>query len=125
MTIVKMPRGADTRRQPPPSVPVLGQTHSHRRCMKKIFLPAFAFLLLCGAETARAQDTASAPLPTPAVTAEPAGPFRTDTAAQPGVPCVRQVRRIPPPPSPRSFRRQWPLAAVGSIAGWFVGDRIV
>jgi hypothetical protein len=97
--------------------------------MKKIIALASVFLLLSGVETARAQDTASAPLPTPAPTpaptAEPAGPFRTDTVAQPSVPCVRQVRRIAPPPSPRSFRRQWPLAAVGSIAGWFAGDRIV
>lgn len=64
--------------------------------------------------------------PAPAVEAsEPAGPYRTDAVVQPAAPCVRQVRRIPPPPSPRSFRRQWPLAAVGSIAGWFVGDRMV
>ncbi|HEX6042397.1 hypothetical protein, partial [Longimicrobium sp.] len=39
--------------------------------------------------------------------------------------CVRQVRRIPPPPSPRSFRRQWPLTAVGAMVGWFAADRVV
>lgn len=67
----------------------------------------------------------------PAVTAAPAeleGPYRTDVVVQPGAPaaaCVRQVRRIPPPPSPRGFRRQWPLAAVGSIAGWIAADRMV
>lgn len=58
-------------------------------------------------------------------TPELAGPYRTDVPPQAAPPCVRQVRRVPPPPSPRSFRRQWPLAAVGAIAGWFVGDRIV
>jgi hypothetical protein len=102
--------------------------------MKKIFVPALAsVLVLSGVQTVRAQDPAPAPAPqpapapapTPAPVAEPAGPFRTDTVPQANVPCVRQVRRIPPPPSPRSFRRQWPLAAVGSIVGWFVGDRIV
>ncbi len=121
--------------------------------MKKIFLSAFVFVLvLSGVRTAHAQDTipavptvrtadtltaidtipalptipaepASAVVPAPAV--EPAGPYRAEPAAPASVPCVRQVRRIPPPPSPRSFRRQWPLAALGSIAGWFVGDRIV
>jgi hypothetical protein len=115
--------------------------------MKKIFALALAFLLvLAGVETARAQDTIAAnpandtiptvsappaePAPTPVSTpaapaVEPAGPYRADSVSQAAVPCVRQVRRIPPPPSPRSFRRQWPLAALGSIAGWFVGDRIV
>lgn len=102
--------------------------------MKKIVFPALAFLLvLSNVESARAQDstavrdTASVPVQdsTSASVADPAGPFRTDAAPQAGAPCVRQVRRIPPPPSPRSFRRQWPLAALGSIAGWFVGDRLV
>jgi hypothetical protein len=101
--------------------------------MKKIIPAALASLLvLCGVETAHAQTTPRdtiAATPTPrdstAAAAELAGPYRTDTVPQPSAPCVRQVRRIPPPPSPRSFRRQWPLAAVGSIVGWFVGDRIV
>ncbi|HEV3051185.1 MAG TPA: hypothetical protein VGX50_12805 [Longimicrobium sp.] len=96
--------------------------------MKKILFPALAlFMVLCGAETARAQDSTSVAVPdsTPVPAVQPAGPFRTDTVAQPAAPCVRQVRRIPPPPSPRSFRRQWPLTALGSIAGWFVGDRLV
>jgi hypothetical protein len=105
--------------------------------MKKILLPAFVFLLaILGVEPAYAQDTipanpavdtipAPAPAVEPAAAVEPAGPYRADPAAPAGVPCVRQVRRIPPPPSPRSFRRQWPLAAVGSIVGWFAGDRIV
>jgi len=115
--------------------------------MKTILVPGLALLLvLSGVQAARAQDTIPA-VPTvrtadtltaidtipalPAIPAEPApavdpaGPYRAEPAAQPGVPCVRQVRRIAPPPSPRSFRRQWPLAALGSIAGWFVGDRIV
>lgn len=96
--------------------------------MKKILSPALAlFLVLCGAETARAQDSTSVAMPdsTPAPAEEPAGPFRTDTVPQPAAPCVRQVRRIPPPPSPRSFRRQWPLTALGSIVGWYIGDRLV
>jgi hypothetical protein len=104
--------------------------------MTKILVVALAALfVLAGAENAQAQDTTSVPArdttsvpvqdsaSAPAV--EPAGPYRTDAVAQPGAPCVRQVRRIPPPPSPRSFRRQWPLAAVGSIAGWFAADRVV
>jgi hypothetical protein len=87
--------------------------------MKTILIPALLSLLaLCGVEAAHAQDTTAVPV------TEPVGPFRADTA-RPGVPCVRQVRRIPPPPSPRSFRRQWPLAAVGSVVGWFIGDRLV
>lgn len=104
--------------------------------MTKILASALVSLLvLAGAETAHAQDstsvtardTTSAPAPDTmsAPAAEPAGPYRTDAAAQPGTPCVRQVRRIAPPPSPRSFRRQWPLAALGSIAGWFAADRVV
>lgn len=100
--------------------------------MKTIIPAALAFLLvLCGVETAHAQATprdttaAATPRDSAAATAELAGPYRTDTVPQSSTPCVRQVRRIPPPPSPRSFRRQWPLAAVGSIVGWFVGDRIV
>lgn len=70
-----------------------------------------------------------APPAAPAPAAEPAGPYRTDvaapTAAPSTTPCVRQVRRIPPPRSPRSFRRQWAFAALGSIAGWFAADRVV
>lgn len=100
--------------------------------MKKIIPAAFASLLVfCGVETAHAQTTprdttaASTPRDSAATTPELAGPYRTDTVPQSSAPCVRQVRRIPPPPSPRSFRRQWPLAAVGSIVGWIVGDRIV
>ncbi|HEX6373858.1 MAG TPA: hypothetical protein VF006_33325 [Longimicrobium sp.] len=115
--------------------------------MKNILLPAFVSLLvLARVETADAQDTipanpaidtiptisappaepVAAPIPPPAAPAvEPAGPYRADSVSQAAVPCVRQVRRIPPPPSPRRFRRQWPLAAVGSVVGWFVGDRIV
>lgn len=104
--------------------------------MKKILLPAFVSLLVVASvETARAQDTTAVPVrdsvaatvadSAAAPVAEPVGPVRTGPAAQPGAPCVRQVRRIPPPPSPRSFRRQWPLAALGSVAGWFVGDRLV
>jgi hypothetical protein len=96
--------------------------------MKKILSPAVAlFLVLCGAETARAQDSTSVSVPDsiPAPAVEPAGPLRTDTTVHSTAPCVRQVRRIPPPPSPRGFRRQWPLTALGSIAGWFVGDRLV
>jgi hypothetical protein len=83
-------------------------------------------------DTTRAQtlprDTIAAqalPRDTSAAAPELAGPYRTDAVAQSSAPCVRQVRRIPPPPSPRSFRRQWPLAALGSIVGWFIGDRIV
>jgi hypothetical protein len=87
--------------------------------MQKILFPVLlSLLVLCGAGTAQAQDTTAVPV------AEPAGPFRTDTARS-TAPCVRQVRRIPPPPSPRSFRRQWPMAAAGSIVGWFIGDRLV
>jgi hypothetical protein len=67
----------------------------------------------------------SVPAAEPAPVAAPAGPYRTDAAVQPAAPCVRQVRRIPPPPSPRRFRRQWPLAALGSIVGWFAADRVV
>lgn len=112
--------------------------------MKTILFPALVSLaVVAGAQAAHGQDTtavavqdsasAAAPDSTPApaqdsVSApamEPAGPFRTDPAPQPSAPCVRQVRRVPPPPSPRSFRRQWPLTALGSIAGWFVGDRLV
>ncbi len=105
--------------------------------MKKTVAAALASLLvLSGVETAHAQTTppdtiprdtvaASTPRDSAAAPAELAGPYRTDPVAQPAAPCVRQVRRVPPPPSPRSFRRQWPLAAVGSIVGWFVGDRIV
>ncbi|HEU0300691.1 MAG TPA: hypothetical protein VFR37_14575 [Longimicrobium sp.] len=114
--------------------------------MKKIIAAALASLVLSGAETTHAQTTPRDTTPaavrdsTPAVvrdttpvvvrdsaaaTAELAGPYRTDAVPQPTAACVRQVRRIPPPPSPRSFRRQFPLAAVGSIVGWFVGDRIV
>src|SRR5687767_1269832 len=109
--------------------------------MKKIFLPAFlSLLVLSGVGPAHAQDTIPpvpvidtipalptppAPVTIPAPAVEPTGPYRADAVAPAAVPCVRQVRRIPPPPSPRSFRRQWPLAALGSIAGWFVGDRLV
>lgn len=64
-------------------------------------------------------------LPAPPA-AEPAGPYRTDSVAAQAAPaCVRQVRRIPPPPSPRGFRRQWPLTALGSVAGWLAADRVV
>lgn len=112
--------------------------------MKKIVFPALTSLLvLTGVEAAHGQDTTAVPVPdtisvptpdtisvpapdsTPAAVAEPAGPLRTDAAPPSTAPCVRQVRRIPPPPSPRSFRRQWPLAALGSVVGWFVGDRLV
>lgn len=98
---------------------------------KKIAAALVSLLVLSGVEAARAQTTtrdtaaAAASRDSAATTPELQGPYRTDTVPQPGAPCVRQVRRIPPPPSPRSFRRQWPLAALGSIAGWFVGDRIV
>ncbi|WP_420129622.1 hypothetical protein [Longimicrobium sp.] len=93
-----------------------------------------SLLTLSVAAPARAQDTLSAPVPVaepaPArdtMAAPAAGPFRAEPVVQPqpAAPCVRQVRRIPPPPSPRGFRRQWPLAAMGSIVGWFIGDRIV
>lgn len=112
--------------------------------MKKILAPALAALLAArGATAAHAQGDTPAPVaseapvaPTtpaqPAETpssaapaAELAGPYRTDAVAQTATPCVRQVRRIPPPPSPRGFRRQWPLAAVGAIVGWFAADRVV
>jgi hypothetical protein len=53
-------------------------------------------------------------------------PYRPGTPAVPvDTPCVRQVRRIPPPPSPRSFRRQWPLATAGAVLGWLAADRVV
>ena len=106
----------------------LPRTTDHRARMKTILIPTLlSLLMLAGVETARAQDTTAVPARDSAAApvAQPAGPFRTDTVARPGAPCVRQVRRIPPPPSPRRFRRQWPLAAVGSIVGWFVGDRLV
>jgi hypothetical protein len=100
--------------------------------MMKILLPTLLSLLfLARTEAAHAQDTTSVPTGDTVAAAaaqpvEPAGPYRTDTIAQPpGAPCVREVRRIAPPPSPRRFRRQWPLAAAGSIAGWLVADRAV
>lgn len=120
--------------------------------MKKILFPALLSLaVFAWAEPGNAQDTTAVPVrdtlavpvqDTVAVpvgdptvvpvrdttivpVAEPAGPFRTEPVAQPAAPCVRQVRRVPPPPSPRRFRRQWPLAALGSIAGWLIGDRLV
>jgi hypothetical protein len=105
---------------------------------KTILAPALASLLvLYGVEAAHAQNPTTTPpadsvqvadsahVAEPAPVVEPAGPYRTDTIAQPSAPCVRQVRRIAPPPSPRSFRRQWPLAAVGSIVGWLAADRAV
>ena len=101
--------------------------------MMKILLPVLVSLLvLCGVEPARAQDSTSvrdsvsAPVQDSASApiVQPAGPLRTDTVPRPGAPCVRQLRRVPPPPSPRRFR-QWPVAALGAIAGWFVGDRLV
>jgi hypothetical protein len=125
--------------------PVLTAQHHPR--MTKIVLPALASLLvLAGAGTAHAQGTPPTPTPTappaaepvspaePAPAAEPAAPaqpapaaepYRTDAVAQPTAPCVRQVRRIAPPPSPRRFRRQWPLAAAGSVIGWLAADRAV
>lgn len=99
--------------------------------MKKIIAAALVSLLVVfRVEAAHAQttprDTAAATArDTVVAPAELQGPYRADTVPQPAATCVRQVRRIPPPPSPRSFRRQWPFAALGSIAGWFVGDRIV
>lgn len=99
--------------------------------MKKIVGPALLSLLaLSFAAPVRAQDTTSVsvaePTPVQDTTVAPAaGPFRAEPVAQPATPCVRQVRRIPPPPSPRGFRRQWPLTALGSVVGWFIGDRIV
>ncbi|HEX2079052.1 MAG TPA: hypothetical protein VHG08_15115, partial [Longimicrobium sp.] len=101
--------------------------------MNRIIAAALASLLVLSAvETASAQTTtprdtaaAAAARDTVADTTEIAGPYRADTVPQSSAPCVREVRRIPPPPSPRSFRRQWPLAALGSIVGWFIGDRIV
>jgi len=104
---------------------------------KQILSPALAFLLVVGGVEAAMAQTTTAPaadsvqvadsalVAEPGPVVEPAGPYRTDTIAQPSVPCVRQVRRIAPPPSPRSFRRQWPLAAVGSVVGWFAADRAV
>jgi hypothetical protein len=86
--------------------------------MKTTILTLLSLLVLCGARAAHAQDTTAVAAPIPA------GPYRADTVPS-TAPCVRQVRRIPPPPSPRSFRRQWPLAAAGSILGWFIGDRLV
>lgn len=100
-----------------------------------------SLLVLAGVETARAQtvEPASTDSVAPAApaaetvtetapvaeTAPPAGPYRSEPVAQAPTPCVRQVNRIAPPPSPRSFRRQWPLAAVGSVVGWLVADRVV
>ncbi|HEX8671103.1 MAG TPA: hypothetical protein VF710_04415 [Longimicrobium sp.] len=85
--------------------------------MKNVSGALLVSLLLLGAGSAQAQtDTAAAPVPGP--------PYRTD-APQADAPCIRQVRRIAPPPSPRRFRRQWPMAAAGSILGWLVADRAV
>lgn len=106
--------------------------------MKKILFPALlSLLMVCGVQAAHAQDSTAVPQAAPtqdtaavSATTEPAGPYRAqpfgaDSVAGPAAPCVRQVRRIPPPPSPRRFRRQWPLTAAGSIVGWFIGDRLV
>ena len=98
--------------------------------MKKIVLPALLSLaVLGGARPAHGQaETTAEPAATvapPASAGALAGPYRTDAVAPPAAPCVRQVRRIPPPPSPRGFRRQWPLAAVGSVVGWLAADRVV
>lgn len=82
--------------------------------MKNLTGALFAILLLLGAGSAQAQTD------TTAVRA----PYRTG-AAQADTPCVRQVRRIAPPASPRRFRRQWPMAAAGSILGWLIADRAV
>jgi hypothetical protein len=82
--------------------------------MKNFTGALLASLLLLGAGSAQAQTD------TTAVRA----PYRTD-AAPADTPCVRQVRRIAPPPSPRRFRRQWPMAAAGSILGWLIADRAV
>ena len=89
--------------------------------MNKIVIPALASLLLVGgAGAARAQSTP------PADTARTGAPYRADAAAQQAsAPCVREIRRIAPPPSPRSFRRQWPLTALGSVLGWLAADRVV
>lgn len=96
--------------------------------MKKT-LVLLSLLMAAGAETAHAQTETPAPAAQPAPEAAPAtelaGPRRTDVVAQPAVPCVRQVRKIPPPPSPRGFRRQWPLTAIGSVVGWLAADRVV
>lgn len=86
--------------------------------MKKIYVAALLSVLAPGvADRAHAQSG----------TAPAAGgaPYRTDAAAQNDTPCVRQVRKVPPPPSPRSFRRQWPLAAAGAALGWLAADRVV
>ena len=88
--------------------------------MKTLFGAALASALVLGAPiSARAQtDTIPA---APQVQA----PYRTDVDSAASAPCVRQVRRIAPPPSPRSFRRQWPLATAGAVLGWLAADRAV
>lgn len=114
----------------------------------KILAPALVSLaVLAAGERAHAQTTTPVPVvpavevapaaeavlavepaPAAAPAAELAGPYRADAVAQSApaaAACVRQVRRIPPPPSPRGFRRQWPLAALGSVAGWIAADRVV
>lgn len=92
--------------------------------MKNLIGAALVSVLLT-AGTARAQTDTIPTTPDSArtVPAATAAPFRTDTVA--GVPCVRQVRRIAPPPSPRSFRRQWPMATAGAVLGWLAADRAV
>src|SRR3712207_3799370 len=90
--------------------------------MKSLIVAA---LVLGTAGTARGQtDTipADSARAVPQVTT---APFRTgiDTAAS--VPCVRQVRGIAPPPSPRTFRRQWPMATAVAVLGGLAADRAV
>ena len=96
--------------------------------MKNLFGAALVSALVLGtAASARAQtDTIpTAPDSVRAVPETTTAPFRTGVDSVPAGPCVRQVRRIAPPPSPRSFRRQWPLATAGAVLGWLAADRAV
>lgn len=96
--------------------------------MKNLFGAALVSALVLGTTgTARAQTDTIPTVPDSAlaVPETTTAPFRTGVDSVASVPCVRQVRRIAPPPSPRSFRRQWPMATAGAVLGWLAADRAV